>query len=65
MKVHVITDLYGNPIEYLLTKANIDEREALHELSDITNIQNLIGDKGYVGRISKELRDEKKLIYIH
>ena len=65
MKVHVITDLYGNPIEYLLTKANIDNREALHELSDITNIQNLIGDKGYVGRISKELRDEKKLIYIH
>ncbi len=65
MKVHVITDLYGNPIEYLLTKANIDDREALHELSDITNIQNLIGDKGYVGRISKELRDEKKLIYIH
>ena len=65
MKVHVITDLYGNPIEYLLTNANIDDREALHELSDITNIQNLIGDKGYVGRISKELRDEKKLIYIH
>lgn len=65
MKVHVITDLYGNPIEYLLTKANIDDREALHELSDITNIQNLIGDKGYVGRISKELRDEKKIIYIH
>lgn len=65
MKVHVITDLYGNPIEYLLTKTNIDDREALHELSDITNIQNLIGDKGYVGRISKELRDEKKLIYIH
>lgn len=65
MKVHVITDLYGNPIEYLLTKANIDDREALHELSDITNIQNLIGDKGYVGRISKELRDKKKLIYIH
>ena len=65
MKVHVITDLYGNPIEYLLTKTNIYNREELHELSDITNIQNLIGDKGYVGRISKELRDEKKLIYIH
>lgn len=59
MKVHVITDLYGNPIEYLLTKANIDNREALHELSDITNIQNLIGDKGYVGKISEELKNEK------
>ena len=59
MKVHVITDLYGNPIEYLLTKANIDDREALNELSDITNIQNLIGDKGYVVKISEELKNEK------
>ena len=46
MKVHIITDLYENPIEYLLTKANINDRDTLHELSEITNIQNLIGDKG-------------------
>lgn len=26
MKVHAITDLNGNPIDYLLTKANVDDR---------------------------------------
>lgn len=59
MKVHVITDLYGNPIEYLLTKANIDDRDALHELSDMVNIDILFGDKGYVGKICEELKKEK------
>lgn len=59
MKVHVITDLYGNPIEYLLTKANIDDRDALHELSDMVNIDILFGDKGYVGKVCEELKKEK------
>ncbi len=59
MKVHVITDLYGNPIEYLLTRANIDDREALYELSDIVYIDILFGDKGYIGKISEELKNEK------
>lgn len=59
MKVHVISDLNGNPIDYLLTKANVDDRDALYELSDMNHIQILFGDKGYVGKISEELRDEK------
>ncbi len=59
MKVHVITDLYGNPIDYLLTKANIDDRDALYGLSDMVNIDTLIGDKGYVGKVSEELKHEK------
>lgn len=59
MKVHVITDLYGNPIDYLLTKANVDDRDALYELSDMVYIHTLFGDKGYVGKISEELKKEK------
>lgn len=59
MKVHVVTDLNGNPIDYLLTKANVDDRDALHELSDIILIDILFGDKGYVGKVSKELKEEK------
>ena len=58
MKVHVITDLNGNPIDYLVTKANVDDRDALQELSDMVLIGILFGDKGYVGKISKELREE-------
>lgn len=59
MKVHTITDLNGNPIDYLLTKANVDDREALHELTEMVNINILFGDKGYVGTISEELKQEK------
>lgn len=59
MKVHVVTDLNGNPIDYLLTKANVDDRDALHELSDMILIDILFGDKGYVGKVSKELKEEK------
>ena len=43
----------------LLTKANIDDRDALYELSQIVNIDILFGDKGYVGKIEEELREEK------
>lgn len=61
MKVHVITDLYGNPIDYLLTKANVDDRDALYELSDIVYIHTVFGDKGYVGKVSEELKNEKNI----
>ncbi len=59
MKVHVVTDLYGNPIDYLLTKASVDDRDALYELSDMVNIQTLFDDKGYVGNVCEELKKEK------
>lgn len=59
MKVHTVTDLNGNPIDYLLTKANIDDRDALYELSDNASINILFGDKGYIGSVREELQQEK------
>ena len=59
MKVHVVTDLNGNPNAFLLTKANVDDRDALFELADLTYINTLFGDKGYVGDIAQILRKEK------
>lgn len=59
MKVHVVTNLNGNPIDYVLTKANVDDRDALFELSDLIDIDILFGDKGYVGKIDEELKAEK------
>lgn len=59
MKVHTITDLNGNPIDFLLTKSNVDDREALHELCDMLHVDILFGDKGYVGEINDELKNEK------
>lgn len=59
MKVHVVTDLNGNPIDYLLSKANIDDRDVLFELADMMYIDTLFGDKGYIGKINEELINEK------
>lgn len=59
MKVHTITDLNGNPIDYLLTRANVDDRDALYELSDKVSIDILFGDKGYVGKVNEELKQER------
>ena len=58
-KVHVIIDLDGNPYDYVLTPANVDDRDAVFELSELIDIDILFGDKGYIGSITKELRREK------
>ncbi len=50
--------LYGNPNEYVLTKANVDDREVLFELAVLTEIDKLISDKGYVRKIAEELKSE-------
>ena len=63
MKVHVITDLNGNPIDYVLTKANVDDRDVLFELSNLVDIDGLFGDKGYVGNISEELKGKGIKLY--
>ena len=58
-KVHAVTDLKGNIYDYVLTPANIDDRDALFELADLTDIDMLFGDKGYIGNIEQEIRIEK------
>lgn len=58
-KVHVVTDLDGNPYDYVLTPANVDDREPVFELAELVDIDILFGDKGYVGKFIEELRQEK------
>lgn len=60
-KVHVVTDLNGNPYDYVLTSANVDDREAVFELADLVEIDILFGDKGYVGNFIEQLRVEKSV----
>lgn len=60
-KVHVITDLNGNPYDYVLTPANTDDRDAVFELTDLVDIDILFGDKGYVGKFIEELKQEKSI----
>lgn len=58
-KAHVVTDLDGNPYDYVLTPANVDDREPVFELADLVEIDILFGDKGYVGKFIEDLRREK------
>ena len=58
-KVHVVTNLDGNPYDYVLTPANIDDRDAVFELANLVDIDILFGDKGYIGNFVEELKKEK------
>lgn len=60
-KVHVVTDLDGNPYDYVLTAANVDDRDAVFELSELVDIEILFGDKGYVGKLVEEVKQEKNI----
>ena len=59
MKIHVITDLKGDPIDYIATKANIDDRIPIYELIDLVNTDVIFGDKGYFkSGFYEELKNE-------
>lgn len=47
LKCHVVTDILGNPIDFIFTSANVDDKEAVFELAQNCNLLNLFGDKGY------------------
>ena len=51
MKAYVI--LNDNQIDYLLTKSNVDDRDTTYELSETTDVDKFIDDKGYIGTIQK------------
>ena len=59
LRWYVVTDLDGNPYDYVLTSANVDDREPVFELAELVDIDILFGDKGYVGNFIEELRQEK------
>lgn len=62
MKVHVIVNLNGNPINFILTKANVDDRDALYDLTDNVFVETLFGDKGYIGDdIADNLKIERNI----
>lgn len=55
-KGHLLVDITGNPIDIIVTKANIDDREGLYELSEENELNMTIADKGYIGSIEKDFR---------
>lgn len=59
-KLHAITTIEGFITDFILTPANIDDREAVWELVDTYNSITIIGDKGYTSKhLPSQLQSEK------
>lgn len=62
-KGHLLVDISGNPIDIIVTRANVDDREGLYELSEENKFDKTIADKGYIGVIEEDFtRKGKELI---
>ncbi len=59
-KGHILVDMDGNPIDILITKANIDDRDGLYELEKKVEINTVLADKGYIGEIETYFKNRGK-----
>ena len=59
-KGHLLVDVTGNPIDIIVTKANVDDREGLYELSEENDFDKTIADKGYIGSIEEDFKSVGK-----
>lgn len=61
-KLHVITTFEGFITDFIITLANIDDREAVWDLVDKYESITILGDKGYVNKnLNPELKFEKNI----
>ena len=59
-KRHILVDMNRNPIDILITKANIDDRDGLYELEKKVEINTILADKGYIGEIETYFKNRGK-----
>ena len=61
-KFHALTTVDGFLTDYVITPANIDDRNAVWDLCAKYNSISIIGDKGYINkRLTPELKTEKDI----
>ena len=61
-KLHLLVTLDGFVTDFLITPANIDDREGVWDLVDSYQQITLIGDKGYIGNdFAADLKSEKDI----
>ena len=61
-KFHALTTVDGFLTDYVITPANIDDRNTVWDLCDKYNSISIIGDKGYVNkRLTPELKGERDI----
>ena len=63
-KFHALTTVDGFLTDYVITPANIDDRNAVWDLCDKYRSISIIGDKGYINkRLTPELKNERQLLF--
>ena len=61
-KFHALTTVDGFLTDYVITPANIDDRNAVWDLCDKYRSISIIGDKGYINkRLTPELKGERDI----
>ena len=61
-KFHALTTVDGFLTDYVITPANIDDRNAVWDLCDKYRSISIIGDKGYINkRLTPELKSERDI----
>ena len=61
-KFHALTTIDGFLSDYIITPANVDDRNAVWDLCDKYKSISIIGDKGYVNkRLTPELKVERDI----
>lgn len=61
-KFHALTTIDGFLSDYIITPANVDDRNAVWDLCDKYKSISIIGDKGYVNkRLTSELKVERDI----
>lgn len=61
-KFHALTTIDGFLTDYVITPANIDDRNAVWDLCDKYNSISIIGDKGYINkRLTPELKSQRDI----
>jgi len=64
-KLHLLVTLNGFVTNFILTKANADDREPLFDLVESYRSITIIGDKGYIGdTLASELKSERDITLI-
>ena len=63
LKLHALVTTNGFITNFLLTAANVDDREAVFELVEANNKLKIIGDKGYISNeLKSSLSKEKEIL---
>jgi len=68
LKLHALVATNGFITNFIVTSANVDDRDAVFELVETNNTLKILGDKGYIAALAKEVllvSLKRKIVSIH